>query len=73
MAFYRVEYLMENWKNHNEKENKRQSEHESEEKAKYSPSSFQRQQDANMKKYMGNNNLGNFGAPKMPQMKLPKW
>lgn len=71
MEFYRVEYLMENWRIANEKEQKQRSEQDSEDKAKWSPSAMQRSQDAMMKKYMGQNNLGGGNMPSMPNMSLP--
>lgn len=39
MEFYRVEYLMENFKEFSEKENKTRKDREDEQKAKYSSSS----------------------------------
>jgi hypothetical protein len=78
MEFYRVEYLLENWKEHTEKENKSRKEQESDTTDKYSPSAMQRSQSSMMKNYMGgNNNLGSMGGnmsmPKMPNMSMPKW
>lgn len=65
---------MENWKEHNDKENKGRKEQESEEREKYSPSTMQRTQDAQMKKYMGDNNLGgNMKMPNIQMPKMPKW
>lgn len=72
MEFYRVEFLLENWKEHTEKENKSRKEQESDQTDKYSPSAMQRQQSSMMKQYMGgSNNLGG-SSPKMPSMNMPK-
>ena len=74
MEFYRVEYLLENWKEHTEKEQKHRKDEEDRQSAEYSPSAMQRQQGSMMQKYMGQNNM-----PKMPSMgsmsmpKMPKF
>ena len=67
MEFYRVEFLMENFKNDSENEGKRNKEQEDEQKEKYNPNSMMKNQQNMMKQYTGgNNNLSSLagGMPK---------
>ena len=71
MEFYRVEYLMENWKDSNEKEQKHRKDEEDKQAAQYNPSAMQRQQGSMMQKYMGQNNMPKFGGSSMSMPKMP--
>ena len=62
MEFYRAEYLMENFKDHNENENKRNSQQN--ESMTSDSQNMMNSQRSMMNKYTSRNNLGNFKAPK---------
>lgn len=68
MEFYRVEFLISNFKESNEQESKHRQDEEAKAKEDYNPSRMASQQNSMMKQYMGNNNLGNnFKMPNMPK------
>jgi hypothetical protein len=68
MEFYRVEFLMENFKNDSENEGKRAKEQEDEQKSQYDPKSMMSQQNNMMKQYTSGSNMKAPNMPKMPKM-----
>ena len=73
MEFYRVEYLIENFKKFNKEENEKYKAEEESIKEKYDINKIQSQQNKMLQNYIGkNNNLKDFssGNFKIPKFKI---